>query len=213
MSPRSSSDPRSLAATLLLALLMVGLLIGGALLLLPSSAIQAAPSVAGWDQPVWVWLEPSSAQIVTGELVTVTIKVGIAPGISGAQYRIHFDPNVLTVVDADPAKPGTQIGGAEIFARRNTLEAQNNADNATGVINYAIIIVSDQPANGPGNLGQITFRGKNSGLSRVYFDTDPRYSGLSQYTGSPFNTTWNGGLFAVNGYLKRLYLPLVLCRR
>lgn len=213
MSLHSKSDQRNLVGTLILALVMLGLVTLGALLLLPPSAIQAAPSVAGWDQPVWVWLEPSSAQIVTGELVTVTVKVGIAPGIGGVQYRIYFDPNVLTVVDANPAKPGVQIGAADIFARRNTFEAQNSADNTAGVINYAIMIVSDQPVNGPGNLGQIIFRGKNSGLSRVYFDTDPRFTGISDPTPRPFNTTWNGGLFAVNGYLKRLYLPLVLCNR
>ena len=220
MSLRSKTGRQNAAYTLLLALWMAGLVILGALLLTPLSALQAArgsggAALAGWDQPVWVWLEPSSKEVAMDETFTVAVKVGIAPGINGAQYRLHFDPNVLTVVDADPSRPGTQIGSAELFQKRrpNIWEASNSVDLTAGVISYAIVIVADQPVNGPGELGLITFRGKERGLSRVYFDTNPAYTGLSDYTGSSFMTTWNGGLFAVNAALQRLYLPLVLCHR
>jgi len=151
-----------------------------------------------------VSLDPAAMGIAVGETLSVTVRALAPIGIYGVEYRITFDPSVLEVVDANLVTTDTiEIHPSAVFA--GGIEAENDANNGTGIIHYGATLLSGNPVYGPQELGTIVFRAKAEGRSPVRFDSQ---SWLSYPDGLPIpGTVWRDGL--VTAGTQRLYLPIV----
>lgn len=171
-----------------------------------------------WIDPILVSLEPSQVRVEPGQTVTLDIRVHDVIGLGGYQYKMHFDAHVLAVEDQG-VRPGIQIAAGDVFSGRDTLEPLNLADNATGVLTYAMTIMSstDAPFDGSGSLGRVTFRGVTTGVSSVWFDLSPGYHLLGYISrthpisnGNAIPSLWGQALVAVGVDAQRICLPLAL---
>ncbi len=97
--------------------------------------------------------------------------------INGVDAVIQYDPNVLTVVDADNQKPQVQVAQGDLFP---TLLI-NSVDPLEGIITLTASRLSkDTPAiNTSGSLANITFISQISGTTQVRILFDPNTSSTS----------------------------------
>ena len=93
---------------------------------------------------------------------SVEIRIENVEDLYAADAVIAFDPHVLQVVDADPARTGLQITRGD-FPASNALV--NTANNEMGLITYSVF--SSQPVSGTGVFAQITFEGRAGGYSAI----------------------------------------------
>jgi len=130
-----------------------------------ASALPAAQVVAATST---VLLTPASQAIGIGQSATVTLRAENVESLYGYQVELTFDPAVLQVVDADPAKTGVQVS-LGIFLQADFVQ-QNNANNTTGRITCVISqLAPTSPVTGSGDLLTITFQGKADGQSTIAF--------------------------------------------
>lgn len=100
--------------------------------------------------------EVSVAEI--GETVSFTIYVQDIADLYAADVRMNFDPTIAQVVDANAAKPGTQIEMLDEFLSLDFV-VRDVADNALGTIWYANTQVNpSQPVSGSGPLARVTMQ-------------------------------------------------------
>ena len=194
----------------LLCLISLGVILAFGL----AGSVRAAPGpeagdLPQMDEPVRVYLDPTSATITRCGTLEMNIQVQAVPGLWGIQYMIHFDPNILEVVDANPTMAGIQIYPAEVFAGKSVLQGANSADNAAGTITYAVSMINpqDEPFFGSGSLGRIVFRPKGQGASLVSFDVDR--SRLVGANALEIPTKWEPATVTQTAICHDLYLPVV----
>ncbi|RXT08756.1 leucine-rich repeat domain-containing protein [Ammoniphilus sp. CFH 90114] len=104
--------------------------------------------------PTLTLVGPQSA--AKGSTFTVAIHISGAQELYGASLKLSFNPNLLSVVDADISTeqieiaPGVIIHGAEI---------KNMVDNPAGTISFAVTKTGDVGGfSGNGDLAYITFK-------------------------------------------------------
>jgi hypothetical protein len=106
--------------------------------------------------------------VPVGGLVKVTLELEEVVDLWGADIQLNFDPDILEVVDADPATPGVQIHRGPFPDPESGLVAKDTADNQQGTVWYAVALKSPaEPLNGDGTLCAITFRAKAAGTSAL----------------------------------------------
>ena len=161
------------------------------------------------DEPVRVYVNPTSATITQCSTLEMSVQVQAVPGLWGVQYMMYFDPNIIEVVDANPALDGIQIYPAEVFAGKQVLQGANSADNAAGTITYAVSMINpqDEPFFGSGSLGRIVFRPKGQGASQVSFDVDR--SRLVGTGARDIPAKWEPATVTQTAICRYLYLPVV----
>jgi len=112
--------------------------------------------------PAVVRLEPATAYVGVGEIVSVQVVVENVINLYGAEVHLTFDPALLEVVDADLSVPGVQVR-AGTFPSPD-LTALNSVDRAAGKVDFAIVQMPfHEPVSGSGVLVTIPFRGKAAG--------------------------------------------------
>jgi PKD repeat protein len=116
-----------------------------------------------------LWIEPAYVEVPISGQVTVDVMVAGATDMYGAAVEIHFDPALVEVVDADPGTPGVQITPGTCPSP--DFPVQNEANNATGVINYDVISLAPSPPCDNGVVASITFHGLAEGTSPVHFSS------------------------------------------
>jgi hypothetical protein len=85
-------------------------------------------------------------------------------------WRLAFDPNLVQVVDADPNTPGVQIAVGALMRGRDYGVTRNQADNATGVVEFGIALRAPaSPINGSGAVASITWQAKRVGQAALTF--------------------------------------------
>lgn len=113
-------------------------------------------------------IAPSSQTISADGTGATQVQVADVSNLYGVQFHLTFDPNIVQVVDADSSKPGTQIAIGPLFSGKDYFVAQNQVDNTTGVIVFAITLRA--PATsivGSGTLAAVTWQGKGPGQSAL----------------------------------------------
>ena len=109
-------------------------------------------------------LRASKASVGVGLTASVTLDVRKVQDLFGAEVSLSFDPDVVRVVDADPAKIGVQVRLGTFL--EPGIVALNTADNAAGTINCAWTQVRpSEPKSGDGTLLVITFEGLQEGAT------------------------------------------------
>jgi len=111
-------------------------------------------------------LSPSATSIQVDGSVTVDIRVENVVDLYGADLVVTFDPNLVQVVDADPALAGVQIhSGTALESLGQVTDAQNTVDNGTGVIRLSRALLGVTAGfSGSGVLGRIEFRAVGAGM-------------------------------------------------
>ncbi len=126
------------------------------LLLLPFSRVKAQVTSATVrpDQPL--------LEIGLGQVEMINIVLENAEEVYGIDVRLHFDPAVVEVIDADPDREGVQIVPGK-FPQPDFLVCAD-ADNQAGAVQYVITQVNPTPpASGMGVVFSIQLRGKSPG--------------------------------------------------
>lgn len=120
-------------------------------LVLPAAA--AGPTVS---------LGPPLIELAAGEVASLPVDVADVEDLYGAEIHLQFDPAVIQVVDADPGSAGIQVAPGVFLS--TDFVAQNQVDNQTGVIHYAVTQVNpSEPRSGSGTLFTIRFQGTAAG--------------------------------------------------
>ena len=101
-------------------------------------------------------------EIGDGQVGTLDIVLENAQDVYGIDVRASFDPAVIEVVDADPAKDGVQMLPGTFL--KPDFVVRNVADNEAGTLLYVDTQVNPTPpASGTGVLFSVRFRGKAAG--------------------------------------------------
>jgi hypothetical protein len=123
-------------------------------------------TVAWAQEGATVRADPLSLEIGAGSTAELHILVEDVTDLYGFEFEITFDPTVLEVVDADPAREGVQIRPGDFLSP--DWELENTVDNEGGTIAYALSQRSpSEPVSGDGILTVITWRGKAVGTSPI----------------------------------------------
>ena len=157
--------------------------LGGQFAVSPAAASQAGTVVR---------VAPISGQIGVGSTTTIEIRVDNVSGLAAADVELRFNPSVLQVQDADPNREGIQIQPGNFPAP--DFVAMNTADNAAGIIRYALTqLPPHAPVNGSGLMASVAFRGVNAGQADVVFNV----VNLANAQGQPIPSTAQGGTIVV----------------
>jgi hypothetical protein len=131
----------------------------GAILVLTLFCV--APASAQGQNAV-VRSDPPVLEISAGETATLTVLLAGAQDVYGIDVRAAFDPQLVEVVDADPAREGAQFTPGA-FPQPDFV-ARNVADNQAGTLRYAITQINPtEPASGTGVLFTVQLRAKAAG--------------------------------------------------
>ncbi|MBP6786060.1 MAG: hypothetical protein KA170_00625 [Candidatus Promineofilum sp.] len=108
--------------------------------------------------------DPAALELTPGQVQTVEIVLENAQQVYGIDVRVSFDPARVEIIDADPAKQGTQlVPGA--FPSPDFV-ALNTADNTAGTLRYVVTQVNPTPpATGSGIVFSFQLRARSAGQS------------------------------------------------
>lgn len=124
-------------------------------LLAASPAVAAGPTVS---------FAPAPLEIPAGQTVPLVVNIADIQGLYGFEMLLKFDPAVVEVVDADPAREGTQLLPGDFLAL--DLLVRNTADNAAGTAEYVLTQINPSEAkSGSGKLLTLYLKGKAAGAS------------------------------------------------
>lgn len=127
-------------------------------LFLPAGAIPAAAAGAT------VTLGDGPLQVSVGQTVPLVVAISGAENVYGFELLLRFDPDVIEVLDADPATNGIQAGHGDFLAL--DFLVRNTADNQAGTVEYVLTQLNpSQPKSGAGTLLTVYFTGKAVGRS------------------------------------------------
>lgn len=134
-----------------------------------------------------IWAQPKAAAIAQGGDVILRpdpLSLGLTPDararvaivlenvedLYGLEFHLAFDPNVVEVMDADPAKEGVQIEPADWW--KDGFVAVNNADNMSGRIAFAATLLNPaRPVSGNRAVAVIIFRARKAGVSALSIES------------------------------------------
>ena len=126
----------------------------------------------GLQPAVSISIDPLSTTTWVNSIFTVdiVIEAGDQP-VDGAEAHIDFNPDYLTVVDADGNPTNSIIGGSAL-----PTELQNSVDNSQGTIDYAAGMLVGTPPTGTFTLATIRFKAvaEISETPIVFSFTSPR---------------------------------------
>lgn len=113
-------------------------------------------------------LVPAYQEIQPGGTADVAVRVEQVQGLYSFELRLTFDPSVLQVEDADPARPGVQVELGDWFPA--DIVVRNEVSNTGGLIEVAVSMQAPHaPLSGSGRIARITFRGIRQGTSPLVF--------------------------------------------
>jgi len=148
-----------------------------ALCLVTPLALSLTAPLLGAQGPEQVELRvaPASSQVIVGQTIAITIEVVDVVELYAFDVTVTFDPQVVEVVDSDPAEPEVQVSQGPFLDPGFTLI--NSADNAAGTVRFAITQMNpSEPKSGTGALIIITLLGKQAGVSSALEVVDAELS-------------------------------------
>lgn len=138
--------------TLLLAL------IGALLLPVRSAGAQV-------DDPAYIGIFEDTA-LAPENSIEVPIRVQNAQNLFAVDIEITFDPQILSIEDADPNAAGVQVGLGQFLDPGLLLN--NTVDNEAGVIHFVMSQVNpSEPKSGDGILLVLFIKGRSEGTSEL----------------------------------------------
>jgi LysM repeat protein len=130
------------------------------------------PASGAVAQGTIVLVNPPSQSVNVNATTTVEIKVDTVTNLYGVDVRLTFDAAKLEAQDANASLTGVQIEQGSFLNPAQGFMAQNVADNTTGQVQYAFVMLSPAPAvSGTGVLAKITFKAKATGNALITLDS------------------------------------------
>lgn len=119
------------------------------------SAFAQAPAEAT------VYFVPEEIRLQVGETVEMVVEVAEVQGLYGFDLQLVFDPQILEVVDADPARDGVQVQQGDFLDMG--FIARNETDNQNGRVWFVMTQLNPSEAkSGAGALIVLQFRSRQS---------------------------------------------------
>jgi hypothetical protein len=112
-----------------------------------------------------VYLQPVDSAEGT---LTVDVIVENVSELYGAEFRLRYDPAVLSVQDLNANQSGIQIESGTLLPADQGFVVANKVDEAQGVITFAMTLLNPAPAvSGTGPLARVTFNTLQGGGSTI----------------------------------------------
>lgn len=113
-------------------------------------------SIAFAQQGARVTLEEVTS---TDGTVMVDVIAENVTNLYGAEFKLLYDPAMVSVQDVDPQKEGVQVEPGEFLPANQGFVVVNQADDAEGTVSYALTLLNPAPpATGTGPLARVTFK-------------------------------------------------------
>jgi len=126
------------------------------------------PGSAALAQGTLVLVDPPSQSVNVNATTTVEIKVDTVTNLYGVDVRLTFDATKLEAQDANSTLAGVQVEQGSFLSPAQGFMAQNVADNTSGQVQYAFVLLTPAPAaSGTGVLAKITFKAKAAGNALI----------------------------------------------
>ncbi|MFQ5855700.1 MAG: hypothetical protein ACE5LU_08680 [Anaerolineae bacterium] len=131
----------------------------------------------------------------------------------GIDVTISFDASAVTVIDADPARPGIQIEPGPLFAGLPYFPAMNRVtvDEETGIgtVMFAIVLLNPaEPIDGSGVVARILFESVESAIAAASSAFTIENALLSDQHANPLMIEWDDNTIRqLRGFL--IHLPLI----
>lgn len=160
---------------------------------------------AGPGGTTWVRVKPASGNYGWGETIDIEVWIEDVDGLYAGDVQLSFDPQVLAVVDANPATPAI-----EMFPRNDLLSPdwviRNVANNQAGTTWYAVSQLNpSQAVSGSGAFFSFQFKTKGVGKTEV----GVHYRKLASRDGIEIQADAAGASYRITGDVNRIFLPLV----
>jgi hypothetical protein len=139
-----------------------------------------------------VRIDPASLLIGIQQTGVTSVEAANVEDLFGVDLQITYDPNVVEVVDADPAKEGVQVGLGALFDGVDFLVVTNQAEG--GVIDF--VATRQAPTSGfsgTGSIIEITWIGQGAGQTDVVITQ----ADLANPDGQPLEVTVEDGQIQV----------------
>lgn len=116
-------------------------------------------------------LSPASGSPAVGDTFSVAVQLDTGGAdIVGADALIEYDPTALSLGDAFPGAPGTQIQPGSLMPN----DVFNSVDTSTGSVSFSQVeAVGGSTFSGSGTFATLDFTALRSGTTRVAFDFTP----------------------------------------
>ena len=149
--------------------------------------------------PVAVQLQPSSSEVVPGEVFTVVVEIEDAVNLGGFQMAMNFDP---AVVQVDDATLDDFLGSTG----RSTVPLGPEIDNDTGTMRFGAFSFGDlQGPDGDGALAILTLTAQETGSSQLTLENVQ----VADIGAQSQTVTVEAGRVIV-GLPQRIHLPLIV---
>jgi LysM repeat protein len=116
-----------------------------------------------------VYLQPSVVNLAVGETQTVKIWVDGARGLNRILLELSFDPDYVSVEDADPQAEGVQVTPGEVPEPVDVAQNQVTADDP-GWIRYEVAGEPGAGVDGSGIVASVTLRVVAEGASPLRWE-------------------------------------------
>jgi hypothetical protein len=127
------------------------------------------PAVAQDSQPV-LRFAPPAVGFKPDAQGSVDIRLDNVQGLYGLEFQLVFDPDIISVIDADVDKEGVQIKPADWW--KDGFVAVNRVDNENGRIEFAATLLRPALAiNGNRVVATISFEARKTGTSSLKIES------------------------------------------
>jgi hypothetical protein len=124
-------------------------------LLLISSLTVAQGATAFAQGGTRIYLQPVDSPNGT---LTVEVIIENVADLYGAEFRLKYDPAVLSVQDLNDEQGGVQIEAGGLLPADKGFVVANKVDEAEGKITFAMTLLNPAPpVSGKGSLARVTF--------------------------------------------------------
>jgi hypothetical protein len=114
-------------------------------------------------------VNPQMLRVRAGQTAQVSLTIEQVTNLYGVELHLAFDPEILQVLDANPAQDGIQVEPGTLPSP--DFVVLNNVDNQRGTIDYAATQLQPrEPGEGEGVVARITFRAKQVADSEIQFE-------------------------------------------
>jgi len=115
-----------------------------------------------------LYVSPQATRLKVGGVTTLDLAIAQVRELYGIEVHLRFDPGAIEIVDTDPAQDGIQLEPGTLPTP--DFVVQNQADNDTGTIDYAVTqLPPRKPGEGTGVVARITLRARQSSVSDIHF--------------------------------------------